>query len=129
MMARLKFLVFALLVIAAWSAHLVLLPPLLVARSVDLAMAQAQAARPLAEAQISERRQLLQRTALKLSAHPKLAGLALALRPPTPKDAVAADKLQPLRALADEQAPEGIRSVLVVGYTTEGGGTFFRGEQ
>jgi len=128
-MARLKFLVFALLVIAVWSAHLVLLPPPLVARSVELAMAQAQGARPLAEAQISERRQLLQRTALKLGAHPKLAALVQALRPPTPKEAVPADKLQPLRALADEQASEEIRSSLVVGYTTEGGGTFFRGAE
>ncbi|HZN93824.1 MAG TPA: hypothetical protein VFB81_14030, partial [Myxococcales bacterium] len=128
-MARLKFLVFALLVIAVWSAHLVLLPPPLVARSVELAMAQAQGARPLAEAQISERRQLLQRTALKLGAHSKLAAVVQALRPPTPKEAIAADKLQPLRALADEQAPEGIRSALVVGYTTEGGGTFFRGAE
>ncbi|HVE86585.1 MAG TPA: hypothetical protein VND93_27195, partial [Myxococcales bacterium] len=125
-MARLKFLVFAVLVLAVWSAHLALLSPGLVGKSVELAMAHAQAAAPLAQAQIGERRQLLQRVATKLSAQPKLAATVQALKPPA-KEAVAPDKLEALRALAEEQAPEAIKPDLVVGYTSEGGGTFFRG--
>ena len=128
-MARLKFLVFALLVIAVWAAHLVLLTPPVVARSVDLAMAQAQAARPLAEARVNDRRQLLQRTALKLSAQPRMAAMAQALRPASPRDAVSAERLQPLREMVQEQAPEPLRATLVFGFTTDGGGTFFQGAE
>src|SRR4051812_21671059 len=114
-MARLKFLVYALLVLAAWAAHLVLLTPPLVGRSVDLAMAHAQAARPLAQAQISERRQLLQRVATRLAAQPKLPAAVLALRAPAPKEAIPEDKLQALKAMAEEQAPEALKGSLVFG--------------
>jgi len=126
-MARLKFLVFALLVLAVWTAHLVVLTPPVVGRSVDLAIAQAQAARSLAQAQISERRQVLQRTATRLAAQPKLQATALAAKAPAPKEAVPADKLEPLRAMAEEQATDALKGTLVFGYATEGGGTFFRG--
>lgn len=126
-MARLKFLVFALLVLAVWTAHLVLLTPPLVGRSVEMAMAQAQAARPLAQAQIAERRQLLQRAVTKLAAQPKLQATALALKAPSPKEAVPAEKLQALEAMVAEQAPDALKGSLVFGYATEGGGTFFRG--
>jgi len=126
-MARLKFLVFALLVLALWTAHLVLLTPPLVGRSVELATAQAQAARPLAQAQISERRQLLQRAATRLAAQPKLQATALAVKAPSAKEAVPAEKLQALSEMVEEQAPDAVKGSLVFGYVTEGGGTFLRG--
>jgi len=126
-MARLKFLVFALLVLAVWTAHLVLLTPPLVGRSVELAMAQAQAARPLAQAQVSERRQLLQRTVTKLAAQPKLQATALAAKAPSAKEAVPPEKLQALSELVEAKAPDALKGSLVFGYATEGGATFFRG--
>src|SRR5688572_29218790 len=125
-MARLKFLLFAFLVLALWAAHLVLLTPAVSARAVEQAMAHAQAARPLASAQLLDRRQELQRVAMKLQNSDKYSG---AINGFPGKAVLAPEKLEPLRALASAQASEAFRGGLVVGYTNEGGGTFYRGAE
>jgi hypothetical protein len=125
-MARLKFLLFALLVLALWASHLLLLTPAVAARAVEQAMAHAQAARPLARAQLVDRRQELQRTALKVQSSDRYSA---AISGFPARTALAPEKLEPLRELAGSLAAEGIRSGLVVGYTNEVGGTFYRGAE
>ncbi len=116
-MVRLKFLLFALLVLALWLGHLLLVSPSLTARAVEQAGAHARAAAQTVRATVAERRAELGMLALQLAPTPALAKVARA---------PAAERAALLGTLAREQAPEALRDSLIVGAGNAEGGTFLR---
>ncbi|MDQ3262670.1 MAG: hypothetical protein M3Y59_03255 [Myxococcota bacterium] len=116
-MVRLKFLLFALLVLALWLGHLLLVSPSWTARAVEQAGAHARAAAQTVRATVAERRAELAMMALQLAPTPALSKIA---RAPV------AERAALLGTLAREQAPEGLRASLIVGAGNAEGGTFLR---
>src|SRR5687768_7791863 len=102
-MTRLKFLVFALAVLALWLAHLLVLTPAMAGRAVDQASAQAAAAPAAVAVRIDERRIDLQKAALKLVGAPNiLATFRTGGKAPTPTP----ENFAALRAAMTEALPE-----------------------
>src|SRR4051794_19453443 len=85
-MARLKFLLFALLVLGLWLADLFVSSPALVARAVELGSAQAQLAPLAVSGRVDARRLEIERAAFKAASSLPLQA-ALPLPPPGPKNA------------------------------------------
>src|SRR4051812_20684632 len=105
-MVRLKFLLFALLVLGLWLGHLLLVSPALTARATEEAAAHARSAGAGMRAAIAERRLEAADVALTLANAPKLKQVA---------NAPAADRAAQLAALAKELAPESAKSALILG--------------
>ncbi|HEX4622610.1 MAG TPA: hypothetical protein VH208_13695, partial [Myxococcaceae bacterium] len=122
-MVRLKFLLFAVPVIALWGAHLYLSSPLFAERAVKEARARLASA-PGAVAQVVlQTRVELQRLALHASGSAPAMAFAHGGRaaPGTDKVAALMDSLK-------EAAPGDIRANLVVGVLNEAGSAYARGE-
>lgn len=124
-MARLKFLVFSLLVLGAWAAHLFLLTPNLSARAVEQAEARAGAHPAAVLVQVQAHRLEVQRTVLKVAQNPLalslVAGRAGRVEAPTP------EKLAELQTAIAGALPAEQRGAWVVGITNEAGTLVARG--
>lgn len=123
-MARLKFLLFALVVLALWLMHLYLLSPALSARAVEQASLQSQVAPLALTSRLDERRLEIARVALKAAASPALVA-ALSAKPITPN----AERLSAVRSAVHQVAPEGMRRAMLVGIVSDAGAAFARGDE
>ncbi len=108
-MARLKFLLFSLVVLGLWAAHLFLLSPALSARAVEQARSGASSAPASVSSVIDARRIAVQRAALVVSSS-ALADAAFGSGTAPP----AADKLEALRAAVADQLPVELRDALII---------------
>lgn len=126
-MARLKFLVFSLLVLGAWAAHLFLLTPNLSARAVEQAEASAGGHPAAVVVQVQAHRLEVQRAVLKVAQNPLattlLAGRYGKVEAPTP------EKLAELQKAVADALPPAQRGAWVVGITNEAGTLVARGEE
>src|SRR5690349_10422520 len=100
-MARLKFLLFALLVLGAWAAHLYLVSPRISAHAVEQAEASSGAAPAMVVSELQARRLDLQRAALKLSAAPEVAAAFVSAKPGK-VEAPTAEKLAAVKAALND---------------------------
>ena len=125
-MARLKFLLFALVALGLWAYHLLLISPLVVSGSVEQAQAAiAGAAGPVAVA-LESQRSLTQAVALKVAtsnavwnAGPKNGG-----KPEAPT----VDRFAMVRTSATELVPADQKAALFVALTNEVGALWVKGE-
>lgn len=125
-MARLKFLLFALVALGLWAYHLVLISPLVVSGSVEQAQAAiAGAAGPVAVA-LESQRSLTQAVALKVATSnavwnvgPKAGG-----KPEAPT----VDRFAMVRTAATELVPADQKAALFVALTNEVGALWVKGE-
>lgn len=125
-MARLKFLLFALVVLALWLVHLFLLSPALSARALEQASLRSQAAPVALRSRLDERRLELGRVALKAASSPALqAALSSAPRGKPPEK----EKLAEVRGAVRPLTPEALHRSLVLGLVTESGALFGRGDE
>src|SRR5512132_4176543 len=110
-MVRLKFLVYALLVLALWAGQIYLVAPALSARAAEQAAAQSQAAAHVLGVRLADRRVEILRVALEVASSSKT--------PAALKSGVAE-----VAALAKGAAPEPMRPGLIVGVADESSGAF-----
>lgn len=118
-MNRLKFLLFALIVLALWAFHLTKLSPLISGRAADTAAQTADAAAPAVSQRLNEGRAVAATLALKLQQSP---ALLPALTPgkgakPPP---LSAEQFGSIQKAVSEAAPESLRDAVVTVVTTEG---------
>ena len=108
-MARLKFLVFSLVVLGLWAAHFFLLTPGVSARAVELARSGASSAPASVSSAIDARKGAVQRAALVVSssAHAAAAFGTAGTAPP-------AEKLEGLRTAISDRLPVELRESLVL---------------
>lgn len=127
-MARLKFLLFSLLILSAWAAHLYLLSPKVSAQAVMDAADRANAAPAAISAQLAQRRLDLQRAALKVASTPEAMG---ALQPPKPGriEAPTAEKLAAVKALLHDSVAPALKKSLVVVLSNAAGTVASRGDE
>jgi hypothetical protein len=123
-MVQIKFALFAIIVLGLWIGHLYRLSPSLSARALESAVAEARMAPLALEVKIDQRRRELQRAASKAVAGPALAALqSLRSRAELPSP----DKLSAVREAIQENVPDPLRSVLIVGLGNEQGSVYARG--
>src|SRR5215472_17955858 len=121
-MARLKFAIFAVLVLALWVWHLYAVAPSFAERAKSIAAIQAARAPAGVAVKIDERRREFHRAAMRVASAPyTLTALRNRAEPPP------ADKFAPVRTAALEGMPEAYRGGLVVGLSNEHGAIYSRG--
>lgn len=126
-MARLKVLLFALVVLGAWVAHLYLLSPRLSARAVEQAEVHASAAPAALAVHLQQRRLEVQQTALALASNTH--ALA-AMQPHGGKvEAPSAEMLAAVKSALGEAVPAELKSSLVLGLENEAGTIAARGDE
>ncbi len=121
-MARLKFLVFSLVVLGLWAAHLFQLTPGLSARAVELARSGASSAPASVTSAIDARRGAVQHAALVVSSSAHTVG-ALG----TSGNAPPAEKLDALRAALADRLPVELRDSLVLALVNPAGAVVAQG--
>ena len=123
-MTRLKFLVFALIALGLWVAHLFLLSPAVGAALVDQATAQAASAPAAVALRLESNRSELQAALLKLAATP-------AVTNPGPRsgkpEGPTADRFTQIRGAVMEALPEGLKAKVLVGVGNEVGALMAQG--
>lgn len=125
-MARLKFLLFALVALGLWAYHLTLLPPLVLTGSVEQAQAAvAGAAGPVAVA-LESQRSLTQAVALKVTTSNAVwnVGPKAGAKPEGPT----AERFTMVRAAASELLPADQKGALFLALTNEVGALWAKGE-
>ena len=122
-MARVKFLVFALVVLGLWGSHLFLLSPSLGAQAVASAGDRVAAAPHALVVQLVERRAELQRAALKLASAPASGTAAGTVKGTAPT----AEKLAELRASVGAGLSAELRDALVLALVNDAGAVASRG--
>lgn len=129
-MARLKFLVFALVALGLWAYHLLAIAPLAVAGSVEQATAAvAGAAGPVAVA-LESRRSLVQVVALKVVGGSAVGGSAAWNPGPKPgakPEAPTVDRFATVRTAASDAVPAELKEQLFVALTNESGALWAKG--
>lgn len=125
-MARLKFLLFAVLVLGLGFAHLAVLSPSLTERAIELASAQAQAAPAGLSGRMMEMRLEAQRTALKAASSTRVSGALAALKA---KEPLTPEKFTAVRSALMPGVPDSVRPQLVLGIINDSGSLFSRGEE
>src|SRR5689334_9056154 len=126
-MARLKFFLFALLILGAWAAHLYLLTPKLSARAVEQAEERASAAPASVLAQLQQRRLDLQRAALKVAGTPEAMAVLMPTKPGK-VEAPTAEKLAAVKAVLNDSVTPALKKSLVVALSNEAGTIAARGD-
>ncbi len=124
-MARIKFLVFALVVVALWTAHLVVLTPPFIAHGTELAAQSAARVPAMVGQRLTDRRLAVQRAAAGLVK----SGVALSALKPTGgrAEAPSAERLEAVRTAVVDALPEDMKPVAIVGLINEAGAVFAQG--
>ncbi|MHB8877718.1 MAG: MXAN_5187 family protein [Myxococcaceae bacterium] len=121
-MTRVKFLLFALVVLGLWFANLSFVAPALTTRAVEQATRQTSAVPAAVALKLADRRAELQRAARGLAGSPAALNAFKGGK-------LEAGRLAPLKTALAEALPEGLRSAAVVGLSGEGGGFWARGDE
>ncbi len=118
-MTRLKFLVFALLALSLWVAHLFLLSPAVGAVVVDQATRHAISAPAAVALRLESSRSELQAAVLKLASTPAVTNPGP--KAPAKPEAPTTERFTQVRGAVLEALPEALRAVAVVGVINEVG--------
>lgn len=117
-MTRLKFLVFALIALGLWVAHLFILSPLIAARANDAATGQVAGAASAVALKLETQRSYLQGALLKAATSGAAVAKAGKVDPPS------ADRVNAARAAVQELVPEALREDLIVGIVNDSGALY-----
>src|SRR4051812_36414776 len=127
-MNRLKFLLFALIVLGLWAFHLVKLSPSLSGRAAESASGRTEAAALALSQQLSQSRAQIQSLAFKAAQSP---ALLPALTPPkaAKPEPLSAEKFGTIQKAVVDSAPESLRADVVTIVQTEGASFAAKGNE
>jgi hypothetical protein len=125
-MTRVKFLLFALVVLGSWLVNLWVVAPAVATRAIDQASKQMAGVSSAVMVRVEGRRIELQRAALRVAGAPEV---LLALKLGTKADPPNAERLAPVQALVSASLPEAMRPALVVGLWNEAGSIWAKGSE
>ncbi|MFZ5471361.1 MAG: MXAN_5187 family protein [Myxococcota bacterium] len=124
-MARIKFLLFALVVFGAWLWHLWALSPLVSTRAQELAAASAASASAVMALELDQHRFDLQTGLLAAVGNPAVLAAA---KPGYKGEAPSPEKFATVRQELVQAMPEALRASAVIGWINEGGAIYARAE-
>jgi len=128
-MARLKFLLFALVVLVLWASQLFFLAPAVSHQALEAALGTVQMTPSLLGARVDARRLDLQKVALKVAGSPALVAALPLPKKGADEEAPDAERFRQVRAAVAPGVPESLRPGFVLGVLNAQGAILSRGEE